>query len=60
MTTSVLIKGGKLPDGSHSDVAIADGVISAIGSDLPTTNPTVIDGKDCVVLPGLVDLHTHL
>jgi dihydroorotase len=60
MTTSFLIKGGKLPDGSQSDVAIADGVISAIASDLPTTNATVIDGKDCVVLPGLVDLHTHL
>ena len=60
MTTSFVIKGGKLPDGSQSDIAIADGLISAIGSDLPVANATVIDGKDCVVLPGLVDLHTHL
>ena len=60
MTTSFVIKGGKLPDGSLSDIAIADGLISAIGSDLPVANATVIDGKDCVVLPGLVDLHTHL
>ena len=60
MTTGFVIKGGKLPDGSQSDIAIADGLISAIGSDLPVANATVIDGKDCVVLPGLVDLHTHL
>ena len=60
MTTNFVIKGGKLPDGSQSDIAIADGLISAIGSDLPVANATVIDGKDCVVLPGLVDLHTHL
>jgi len=60
MTTSFVIKGGKLPDGSQSDIAIAGGLISAIGSDLPVANATVIDGKDCVVLPGLVDLHTHL
>jgi len=60
MTTSFVIKGGKLPDGSQSDIAIADGLISAIGSDLPVAKATVIDGKDCVVLPGLVDLHTHL
>jgi len=60
MTTSFVIKGGKLPDGSQSDIAIADGLISAIGSNLPVANATVIDGKDCVVLPGLVDLHTHL
>jgi len=60
MTTNFVIKGGKLPDGSQSDIAIAGGLISAIGSDLPVANATVIDGKDCVVLPGLVDLHTHL
>jgi len=60
MTTGFVIKGGKLPDGSQSDIAIADGLISAIGSDLPVANATVIDGKDCVILPGLVDLHTHL
>jgi dihydroorotase len=60
MTNSFVIKGGKLPDGSQSDIAIEDGLISAIGSDLPVAKATVINGKDCVVLPGLVDLHTHL
>jgi len=60
MTSSFVIKGGKLPDGSQSDIAIKDGLISAIGSDLPVAKATVINGKDCVVMPGLVDLHTHL
>jgi dihydroorotase len=40
------------------DIAITDGVISAIGSGL--TGAEVIDGGGLVLLPGLVDLHTHL
>jgi dihydroorotase len=40
------------------DVAITDGVISAVGSGL--TGAEVIDGGGLVLLPGLVDLHTHL
>ena len=45
------------------DVAITDGVISAIGVGLARIDAArrrVIDGRGLVLLPGLVDLHTHL
>jgi dihydroorotase len=59
-TADYLIKGVSLPDGTKTDVAIGEGVIAAIGSGFNGEVRTVIDGTDCVVLPGLVDLHTHL
>ena len=59
-TADYLIKGASLPDGKKTDIAISKGIISSIGSGLNSETQTVIDAKDCVVLPGLVDLHTHL
>jgi len=59
-TADYLIKGASLPDGKKADVAIANGVIASVGSGFKGEAHTVIDAKDCVVLPGLVDLHTHL
>jgi len=59
-TADYLIKGVSLPDGKKSDIAIAHGVISSIGTAFKGEAHTVIEAKDCVVLPGLVDLHTHL
>jgi len=53
---NLLITGATLPDGSRTDVAIADGVfVESVGSDA-----TVIDADGLQALPGLVDLHTHL
>ena len=47
------------PYGEHpTDVLIDGGVIAAIGSGLDGNE--VLDGTGCVLLPGLVDLHTHL
>jgi dihydroorotase len=60
MTSTYVIKGGQLPDGSISDISIAGGVITAIGSNLPTDGAQIVNAQGCVVLPGLVDLHTHL
>jgi dihydroorotase len=61
MTTSdYLIKGVSLPDGTKSDLTIHEGLISSIETDFKGEARTVINGTDCVVLPGLVDLHTHL
>lgn len=60
MTSSYVIKGGQLPDGSLSDISIAGGVITAMGANLPTDGAQIVDAQGCVVLPGLVDLHTHL
>src|SRR5919108_3092697 len=44
-------------------VRVSDGVIaevSAGSSPKATTNGQVIDGSDCVLMPGLVNAHTHL
>ena len=61
MTTSdYLIKGASLPDGKKADISISNGVIATVGSAFKGEAHTVIDAKDCFVLPGLVDLHTHL
>ncbi|CAB4778120.1 unannotated protein [freshwater metagenome] len=56
-----LLKGTCLPDGSKSDIEIRDGKITAIGAMLPKAADAIeIDLTGSVVLPGLVDLHTHL
>lgn len=59
-TVDFVIKNAQLPDGSKSDIAISNGVISSLESDIKLSAVTTIDASDCVVLPGLVDLHTHL
>jgi dihydroorotase len=43
-----------------TDVRISDGVIAEIGALTAGTDDEVIDGAGAVLLPGLVDLHTHL
>ena len=59
--SNYLLSGLTLPDGTTSDIQIANGVITAVGKSLPKQSADqVIDFKGSVVLPGLVDLHTHL
>jgi dihydroorotase len=66
MTTSipkpVLIKGVRLyGEGDPVDVLVADGQIAEIGATLAAGGDAeVIDATGQVLLPGLVDLHTHL
>ena len=59
-----IIKDATLPDGDKRDITIQNGLIVALsqtGSATPiSTDHVVIQAKDCRVLPGLVDLHTHL
>ena len=56
-----LLKGVQLPDGRQRDIEISDGKISGIGDALkPSDGATVFEFSGSVVLPGLVDLHTHL
>ena len=61
MSQKLFIKGGTLANGTKADISIADGVITSIAT-LPSApdGAQVIDAKDCIILPGLVDLHTHL
>jgi dihydroorotase len=59
---TVLLR-GVLPygEGDPVDLLVADGVIADIGPRLAAPEDTeVIDGAGQVVLPGFVDLHTHL
>jgi dihydropyrimidinase len=48
-------------DTTKADVGIAGGKISAIASQLPAENAArIIDATDRLVLPGGIDVHTHL
>ncbi len=55
----VTLKNARLADGSIVDVKIAQGVITEISSSIKADGP-VVDLKKNLLLPGLVDLHTHL
>src|SRR5580698_3718392 len=44
-----------------ADIAIVNGKINAIGKDLPAENATkILDAFGKLVLPGGIDVHTHL
>ncbi|WP_371157385.1 8-oxoguanine deaminase [Jannaschia sp. 2305UL9-9] len=59
----ICLRGGAVwqPDGStlSADIAMRDGVITAIGPDLPTSG-TDVSARGCLVTPGLVNTHHHL
>ena len=60
MSSTILISGGTLPDGKKSDLLIKDGLIAEIATDIKAEGAQIIDASKSIVLPGLVDLHTHL
>ena len=43
-----------------ADILLEDGMIAAIGHDLPSQAHEVVNGQGCVVTPGLVNTHHHL
>ena len=55
-----LIFGGESAEGKKQDFLISEGKIAQIGTNLDKGNAVAIDATGCKVLPGLVDLHTHL
>ena len=59
MTNKFLLKAVNL-EGSVVDIAIADGTVQEIGSNISLDGAVAIDCTQSVALPGLVDLHTHL
>jgi dihydropyrimidinase len=61
--TRLTIRGGTVvtPSGTRTvDVAIADGRIEEVGQGLPERGGAVIDATGLLVLPGAIDVHTHL
>lgn len=58
--SKILIRGAKVLGGEAQDVLIDGETIAAVGADLDAGDATVIEAAGQVLLPGLVDLHTHL
>lgn len=64
--TDLLLKGGEVIDPSQDiramlDVAVTDGVISAVATDIdPSDAARVINVDGNIVIPGMIDLHTHV
>src|SRR5687768_18554980 len=58
--TATVIRRGRLLGEDAVDLLVTDGVIAEIGTDLQAPDADEIDASGLVVLPGLVDLHTHL
>ncbi len=60
---NILIKNGLMAtdaDTFKADLLISQGVIARIGSDLQHPDASIIDAGGCYVMPGGVDVHTHL
>src|SRR5580700_4644080 len=64
MAFDTIIANGRVvtaTDTYASDLAISDGKITALGQNLPRDNATkIIDAAGKYVLPGGIDVHTHL
>lgn len=64
-TSSTLLKQGRVIDPASGidavcDVLVRDGRIAAVRADIGDPNATVVDCKDRLVLPGLIDTHAHV
>ena len=60
MSQSLLIRNGRPMGGAVADVLIERGKIVAIGANLSSADAIVEDVAGALVLPGLVEAHTHL
>ncbi len=63
MSDHTLIQGGRVvaADGEYdADVLIAGESIAAVGAVSAPEGATVIDASGCLLLPGLIDNHTHM
>ena len=60
MSETLLFRGALVEGSTAADLVVADGVIAEVGTGLSRAGATVVDVDGLVLLPGLVDLHTHL
>jgi dihydropyrimidinase len=62
-THNTVLRGGRIvsPEGSYdADVLVAGERIAAVGEIEAPAGATVVDVSGCLLLPGLIDNHTHL
>ena len=65
MSDRILFRGARVIDSASgrdglAGVLVADGVVAAIGEIGEAAGARIIDAAGCIIVPGLVDLHTHL
>ena len=58
--SKILIRGAKVLGGEARDVLIDGAVIAEVGTGLSAEGAEVVEAGGKLLLPGLVDLHTHL
>ncbi|MFF4455227.1 dihydroorotase [Streptomyces goshikiensis] len=58
--SKILIRGAKVLGGEAQDVLIDGETIAAVGTGLDAEGASVVEAAGLTLLPGLVDLHTHL
>src|SRR5579864_7925926 len=63
-THDLIIKGGRVIDPSLrvdavADVAIAGGRIAAVGAGITADSAQTLDARGKIVVPGLIDIHSH-
>ena len=61
----LILTGGRVIDPANgrdeiADVAFKDGKVTAVGRDLPRAGAETVSAAGKLVVPGLVDLHTHV
>jgi len=63
--TDLILKGGRVIDPASgrddaSDIAFGDGKVIEVGRDLSRDGAEIVDAHGLLVVPGLIDLHTHV
>ncbi|MFI5755667.1 dihydroorotase [Streptomyces sp. NPDC051569] len=58
--SKILIRGAKVLGGEALDVLIDGETIARVGTGIEAGDATVVEARGQILLPGLVDLHTHL
>ena len=61
----LILRGGRVIDPASgrdetADVAFGEAKVTAVGPDLPGKGEEVVDASGLLVVPGLIDLHTHV
>jgi cytosine/adenosine deaminase-related metal-dependent hydrolase len=61
----LVLRGGRIIDpmsgrDETADIAFGDGKVTEIGRDLPAGGAEIVDVRGLLVVPGLIDLHTHV